>query len=341
MAIQSPHLNYFPSQIIQNREIMNNVVNKGNIYNNIDFGLPLSGITTTTTNDSLLPFYNNNNSAFVDWIPETFETTTTTMKAESGVTYNNLSSSAARKRSRDSFSSNPLLDYYGSRKLCRNNNNSVSFLGEDISLQIQQQQFEMDRLITQHMEKVRLMVAERRKEHSRRLIAIIEERIMKNLKAKEEEMDKIAKLNWVLEERVKSLCLENQMWRNLAETNEATANALRSNLEQVLSHQINNAEQEAAGVGVVAEDAESCCGSSDEGVGADLRDNKNSGSSDETNKKSDSKSRWWCRKCGKEESSVVLLPCRHLCLCRFCAPTLHKCPICDSNKNGSVHVHVS
>ncbi|PIA37794.1 hypothetical protein AQUCO_03000374v1 [Aquilegia coerulea] len=325
---------------------MNNVVNKGNIYNNnntqMDFGLPLSGITTTTTNDSLLPFYNN--SVFVDWIPETFETTT--MKAESGVTYNNLSSSGTRKRSRDSFSTNPLMDYYGSRKLCRNNNNtSVSFLGEDISLQIQQQQLEMDRLITQHMEKVRIMVAERRKEHSRRLIAVIEERIMKSLKAKEEEMDKIAKLNWVLEERVKSLCLENQMWRNLAETNETTANALRSNLEEILSHQIKNVEEEA---GNVAEDAESCCGSSDEGImGAEFVDKKNSGCSDETNKKmissstTDSKSRWWCRKCGKEESSVVLLPCRHLCLCRFCAPTLHKCPICDSNKNGSVHVHIS
>ncbi|KAL2523365.1 WD repeat domain-containing protein [Forsythia ovata] len=37
------------------------------------------------------------------------------------------------------------------------------------------------------------------------------------------------------EERVKSLCVENQIWRDLAQTNEATANTLRCNLKEVLA----------------------------------------------------------------------------------------------------------
>ncbi|CAN1128222.1 Probable BOI-related E3 ubiquitin-protein ligase 3 [Linum perenne] len=53
--------------------------------------------------------------------------------------------------------------------------------------------------------------------------------MMKRLKAKEEEIKKIGKLNWAMEEKVKSLCMENQIWRDLAQTNEATTNALRSN----------------------------------------------------------------------------------------------------------------
>jgi len=36
-------------------------------------------------------------------------------------------------------------------------------------------------------------------------------------------------------ERVKSLCVENQIWRDLAQANEATANALSTNLKQVLA----------------------------------------------------------------------------------------------------------
>ncbi|KAF9587438.1 hypothetical protein IFM89_002619 [Coptis chinensis] len=328
MAIEAHQLNYFPShqQIIHTREIINNFENKAA---NMEYGL--SGMSGDQT---FIPFYN---SALVNMVPETMETTTT-MKAESGVTYNNnlCSSSGARKRSRDSFAisiNNPLMDLSGSRKLCRNNTaTTFSFLGEDISLQIQQQQLEMDYMIAQHMEKVRLMIVETRKEHTRRLTRVIEERMMKSLREKEAEIERTVKYNWLLEERIKTVCLENIMWRNLAETNEATANALQSNLEQVLSHkqQVNNEELDG-----VAEDAQSCCGSSDfggEGAGKE----KSCGTSGRNSSR-----RWWCRKCGEEESSVVLLPCRHLCLCTFCAPTIHKCPICDSNKNGSVHVNMS
>jgi len=35
-----------------------------------------------------------------------------------------------------------------------------------------------------------------------------------------------------------------------------------------------------------------------------------------------------CVVCADSEIHVVLLPCRHRCLCRTCAPVLKKCPIC-------------
>lgn len=317
MAIEAyqNQLNYLPSpnhlkQLLNQTTLTQtpssslfDIINMMNNNVQMDFGLPLSGITT----DSLLPFYTNN-SVPVDWMPEA------TMKADSGLTYNNNNNNI-RKRSRD-----PVADYNNiTRKLCRTNNCSVSFLGEDLSLQLQQQQLETDRLIAQHMEKVRLVVLQRRKENARRLISVIEGRMMKRLKEKDEDIEKAAKVNWMLEEKVKNLFLENQMWRNIAETNEATANALRGNLEQLLSHQVKQEEEQ----GGVADDAESCCGSSDEREeGAELDSGR-------------------CRKCGKGESSVVILPCRHLCLCSFCAPTVNQCPICQSNKSGSVHVNLS
>lgn len=65
------------------------------------------------------------------------------------------------------------------------------------------------------MEKVRMEIEESRKRHSRRVIEAVEVGMIKRLKAKEEEIEKIGKLNWALEERVKSLYIENQIWRDL------------------------------------------------------------------------------------------------------------------------------
>ena len=183
----------------------------------------------------------------------------------------------------------------------------------------------------------------------------MEEGIANRLRAKEEEIEKIGKLNWALEERVKSLCVENQIWRNLAQTNEATANALRSNLEHVLA-QVNEEQQyhhHRGGAaldadGAALDDAESSCGSNyaagDEDVMRTLgaceaeREVVKDKVDDED---CTSKNRRLCRHCGKVESRVLVLPCRHLCLCTVCSSSVHTCPVCNTPKNASVHVIMS
>uniref|UniRef100_A0A5B7B655 RING-type E3 ubiquitin transferase n=1 Tax=Davidia involucrata TaxID=16924 RepID=A0A5B7B655_DAVIN len=311
--------------------MMSAIEGNPNIYNTpIQYGVPvLSG----TTAETLLPMYT---SAITDSVP-----TKTAMKADSGLTY---TLPVSRKRSRDSI--NPFLSLPNGQNLTHNNNRcgSFTFLGEDISLQIQQQQLEIDRSIAQHTEKVRLEAEERRKQYSRRIVVALEEGIMKKLRAKEEEIEKIGRLNWALEERVKSLCIENQIWRDLAQTNEATANALRSNLEQVLA-QAKDEQQHHGGAAALMDDAQSCCGSNN--GGDDEEDRRTlAGSRGEWNLVKDNsddgiRSNRWCRNCGKEESCVLLLPCRHLCLCTVCGSSVHTCPICKSNKNASLHVNMS
>ncbi|KAK5826111.1 hypothetical protein PVK06_021021 [Gossypium arboreum] len=186
---------------------------------------------------------------------------------------------------------------------------------------------------------MRLEVEERRKRQSRMLITAIQESVMKKLKEKDEEIQRIGKLNWVLQERVKSLYVENQLWRDLAQTNEATANSLRNNLEQVLAH----AGDSGRGGAALADDAESSCGSSDQGWrevvppqaqgSCGAQDNNKAVVVGNNNRK--------CRKCGEKESSVLLLPCRHLCLCTMCGSTMvGTCPVCLSLTNASVHVNM-
>lgn len=186
----------------------------------------------------------------------------------------------------------------------------LSFLGEDISFAIRQQQLEVDRFVSLQTEKVRRELWERRRLHSRRIAGAVERWVARRVRAKEEEIERMGRLNAALEERVRSLCAENQIWRELAQANEAAANALRADLEQVL------AQGETAG-----DDAESWCDNFGGAVPA--------------------AGRRLCRLCGAAEPSVLLLPCRHLCLCAACGPAVASCPVCTCDKNGSVNVNIS
>ncbi|KAJ6727870.1 BOI-RELATED E3 UBIQUITIN-PROTEIN LIGASE 2-RELATED [Salix koriyanagi] len=339
MAVEARHLNLFPPQLLSSREITNPIEANTNMYSNqMGYGVPLSGGTTTTTAETLLPMYS---SVITDSISRK-----TPIKSESGLTYNVVP--VQRKRSRDSMI-NPLLSYptpvAQSNKTCA----AFSFLGQDLSFQIQQQQLDIDCLVSQHMEKVRMEIEERRKRQARRIIEAIETGMMKRLRAKEDEIEKIGKLNWALEEKVKSLFVENQIWRDLAQSNEATANTLRSNLEHVLAAQAK--EDRTLGAGLddqtspLMDDAQSCCGSSG-GDGDDGWEEKAPewcalANGAQGNNGAGPTSRWLCRNCNKEESCVLLLPCRHLCLCTVCGSSLHTCPICKATKNASVHVNFS
>ncbi|KAG8365227.1 hypothetical protein BUALT_Bualt18G0082400 [Buddleja alternifolia] len=333
MAVEArQHLSLFPPQI-SNRELaMNGVEANGNVFGTpIVYGMLNPSSATTTAAETVFPVYG---SAITGGAPAK----NAAMKSDSGLTYVPIS----RKRSRDS-----VLSSFPSAVQNQNANNrcggSFTFLGEDLSFQIQQQQLEIDRFIAHHTEKVRIGIEERRKRYCRRIAAAVEESITKKMKIKEEEIERIGKLNWSLEERVKSLSIENQIWRDLAQTNEATANALRCNLEQVL------AQRRRADEAALMDDAQSCCGSnSDEIDRRTLADSASNYARDRDYGNINGGriapsvvSNKMCRSCEREESCVLFLPCRHLCLCTFCGSSLHTCPVCNSTKTASVHVNLS
>lgn len=116
---------------------MDEIQGNGNLYGAsfIGYGtVPLSGNTTA---EALFPMYC---SSAIDSFPPK-----NAMKSDSGLTYGFPPS---RKRSREE--ANPLIScppFQNASNRC----GSFSFLGEDISLQIQQQQLEVDRFIAQHV----------------------------------------------------------------------------------------------------------------------------------------------------------------------------------------------
>uniref|UniRef100_M1C9B4 RING-type domain-containing protein n=1 Tax=Solanum tuberosum TaxID=4113 RepID=M1C9B4_SOLTU len=277
----------------------------------------------------------------------------TSVNTESGLTFNLPTNDvvAPRKRSRDSFTPS----FSTPQKPCNGLSQIPSFVGDDVLPLVQQYQLDINSIISHHVslipnsilsvlffsfsfiyslfvylqtKKIRLELEEQQKYQSRMLVSAISERVMKKMKEKDEQIQRIGKINLVLQERVKTLYMENQLWRDLAQANEATANSLRSNLEQVLAHVTE--ERLSA-----EEDAESCCGSNNE------EDDKEEEVRTLAGDAQDKRNRM-CRRCGERESCVLLLPCRHLCLCTVCGSSLQDaCPVCNSNMNATVHVNMS
>lgn len=246
-------------------------------------------------------------------------------KSESGITYNFNSSvfSPSAKRPRESQFCDSDVQFASAIKRRPVAFGPSSLLNADLVSQIQnQQQSEIDRFVAQQTEKLRMEIEARQRTQSHMLASAVQNVIAKKLKEKDDEIVRIRNLNWVLQERVKSLHVENQIWRDIAQTNEANANSLRTNLDQVLA-QIETFPTAST---AVEEDVESSCGSCCDGDGGEAKKAVSGG----------------CKRCGEREASVLVLPCRHLCLCTVCGSALLRtCPVCDSVMNASVHVNMS
>lgn len=172
-------------------------------------------------------------------------------------------------------------------------------------------------------QKLYAMINEMRDKHCRSLLKIIGEKTSKILQEKEAELEKVVKANAFLEQKVKQMSEENQMWFNAAKNSEATILSLRLSLEQILLQGKN--KQWVEGVGETEglnDDAQSGCYAAE-------RDN------------GEMKRRQCCKVCGGSEVSVLVLPCRHLCLCIECQSKVDTCPVCCSVKNATLQVFLS
>ncbi|GJT22895.1 probable BOI-related E3 ubiquitin-protein ligase 3 [Tanacetum coccineum] len=98
---------------------------------------------------------------------------------------------------------------------------------------------------------------------------------------------------------------------------EKLKSATAYNLQQLLA-QAQLQQQEQTLVNDDIDDGESCCGSNYE--------------EDVSTKK--------CLECGKKESCVLVLPCRHLCVCNVCESTITICPVCTSTKSAVLLINM-
>lgn len=166
---------------------------------------------------------------------------------------------------------------------------------------------------------MRRTLAEKRQRHYRALMGAAEESMARRLREKEAEMEKAARRNAELEARAAQLSAEAQAWQARARAQEVTAATLQAQLQHAMMNGGRCNERDDGNGGGEPEDAESAYIDPDRVV-------ESTGPS--------------CKACGKRVASVVLLPCRHLCVCTECDAVAQACPLCFSIRSSSVEVYL-
>lgn len=207
---------------------------------------------------------------------------------------------------------------------------SISMLSTDFAAQIKREREELDQFLQAQGEQLRRTLAEKRRQHYRALLGAAEESVVLRLREKQAEVEKAKRRNAELESRAAQLSVEAQVWQAKARAQEATAATLQAQLQ----HAIMSGGGAAHGSRRVEEGLYCAGGGNEAGQAEDAE-------SAYVDPERAAVSGPGCKACRTRVASVVLLPCRHLCLCTECDRVAQACPLCLTVRNSSVEVFLS
>ncbi|CAH8256350.1 unnamed protein product [Arabidopsis lyrata] len=203
-------------------------------------------------------------------------------------------------------------------------------LGDNIRLDLHRQKEELDQFIKFRADQMAKGVRDMKQRHVTSFVTALEKDVSKKLQEKDQEIESMNKKNRELVDKIKQVAVEAQNWHYKAKYNESVVNALKINLQQVMSHgNDNNA------AGVVADHHQM-----KEGFGDSEIDDE-AASYNYLNIPGIPSAAMRCKSCNVKDVSVLLVPCRHLSLCKDCDVFTGVCPVCQSLKTSSVQVFFS
>ncbi|CAL9106843.1 unnamed protein product, partial [Musa textilis] len=184
---------------------------------------------------------------------------------------------------------------------------------EEFAARINQHKDEIEQYLHAQGEQLRRSLAEKHQKQYRALLGAAEELAARRLREKELEVQRAQRRSTELEDRLACLRTESMAWQAKAMADQATAASLHAQLQ----HAASAPPWMGAGCNETppAEEAGSAY------VDPDRVEPERS-----------------CLACRRRAASVVLLPCRHLCLCDACdaATAAESCPVCRSVRTGSI-----
>ncbi|MBA0607516.1 hypothetical protein Godav_019804 [Gossypium davidsonii] len=206
-------------------------------------------------------------------------------------------------------------------------------LGDNVTTELDRQKEEFDQYIKMQEEHLTKGIRDMKQRHTASFLAAIEKGVSKKLREKDVELETVNRKNRELVDRIKQVTMEAQNWHHRAKYNESVVNVLKSNLEQVMSQSQGGEQQGKEGFGESeVDDAASY-----------IDPNNLLSIPDVGGAKCVSRNRHGmiCRACNAKEVSVLLMPCRHLCICKDCDVLISVCPVCQVKKTARVQVYLS
>ncbi|GKV14527.1 hypothetical protein SLEP1_g25390 [Rubroshorea leprosula] len=206
-------------------------------------------------------------------------------------------------------------------------------LGDNVRNELDHQKEEFDQYIKLQEEHLVKGIRDIGQRQMASFLAAIEKGIDKKLKEKDLEIENMNQKNRELVERIRQVATEAQNWHYRAKCNESIVNVLKNKLQQAISQ---GAEQAKEGFG-----------DSEVDDAASYIDPNNypripGGASNSVSRNHRGmKENMICRACKVKEVCILLMPCRHLCLCKDCDVFISVCPVCQVMKTAGAQVYLS
>ncbi|KAG8076672.1 hypothetical protein GUJ93_ZPchr0006g45001 [Zizania palustris] len=193
----------------------------------------------------------------------------------------------------------------------------------DVMAELEKETKEFNYSFGLQVEQMAKGVKEVKQRHMVYFMASLERIVGKKLKEKELEVEAMNRKSKELNEQIRQVALEVQSWQSAALHNQSVANNLKGKIMQMVANNTNIARE----------------GSGDSEV-------DNTASSHNVSAAPGSKNMadggvGFCRWCRTKEAAVLVMPCRHLCLCADCERNADACPVCRFPKSGSVEINMS
>lgn len=153
------------------------------------------------------------------------------------------------------------------------------------------------------------------------LLNAMELNIINWMRQKDGEMALAVQRRMELEDLLNKVEAENEAWRRAAVESEAMMLSLSNSLE------IMKQKAHCSSNNVCVDEAQSCW-------------DENAKDDDEDEMIEREIKYCTCRCCKSGRSCFLLLPCRHLCVCKDCEPFLQACPVCSMQKKAAIEAFI-